>query len=99
MRIGKNQLRTLVILGSPSMSMVVPGKTERAMIARGLLKCDEKGGFACITPLGLRILADEMEAGRIDDAIERIRKSVERRKASDGSSLGAPAIAKAEGRP
>jgi F0F1-type ATP synthase epsilon subunit len=51
------------------------------MVKRGLLKCANNGGFACITPFGLRVLADEMEAGRVDDAIERIRKDVERRKA------------------
>jgi hypothetical protein len=82
MRLGRNQLRTLVVLGSPTMSLVVPGKAERAMIKRGLLRCADSGGFACITPLGLRVLANEMEAGRIDDAVERIRKDVEHRKSA-----------------
>lgn len=79
-RIGKLQLQTLVMLGSPTTSLIVPTPRERSMIARGLLKCGESGGFACITPLGLRVLADEMEAGRVDDALTRIRKHVESRK-------------------
>jgi F0F1-type ATP synthase epsilon subunit len=83
LRVGKVQLQTLVMLGSPTMSMIVPGKAERAMIARGLLKCSATGGFACITPAGLRVLADEMEAGRVDDALERMRKNVEKLKAKD----------------
>lgn len=82
MRIGKNQLRTLVVLGSPTMSLVVPGPAERAMVKKGLLKTSDTGGCACITPLGLRALADEMEAGRVDDALTAIKKDVEARQAA-----------------
>lgn len=80
MRIGKNQIKTLVVLGSPTMAMVVPGETELGLIKRGLLRTRD-GGMACITPAGLRVLADEMEAGRVDDALERMRKDVEARQA------------------
>jgi hypothetical protein len=82
LRIGKNQLQTLVMLGSPTMSLVVPGRECRALIQNGLLRTSETGGFACITPKGLRALADEMEAGRVDGALENIRKDVEARKAA-----------------
>ncbi len=81
MHVGRKQLETLVMLGSPTMSMVVPGKTERGLIERGLLKVGESGGFACITPAGLRVLADAMEAGKVADALERIKRYVEARKA------------------
>jgi F0F1-type ATP synthase epsilon subunit len=81
MRVGPRQLETLVMLGSPTMSMVVPGTTERGLIQRGLLKVGETGGFACITPTGLRVLADAMEAGKVADALERMKRSVEARKA------------------
>ena len=94
-RIGSRQLQTLVMLGSPTMSMVVPGKTERTLISRGLLRCHENGGFACITPSGLRVLADEMESGRVDDALERMRKEVERRNArARGTSVERPSVLK-----
>jgi hypothetical protein len=81
MRIGKRQLETLVALGSPACAMVVPDKCALSLVARGFLKISESGGFACITASGLRVLAEEMEAGRVDNALERIRKDVEARKA------------------
>ena len=59
--------------------MVVPSRCALSLVARGLLKVADSGGFACITPFGLRTLATEMEAGRVDDALERIRKDVEAR--------------------
>lgn len=81
MRIGKRQLETLVALGSPTCAMIVPDKCAVSLVARGLLKVSESGGFACITASGLRVLAEEMEAGRVDNALERIRKDVEARRA------------------
>lgn len=81
MRIGKRQLETLVAVGSPAWAMVVPDKCAASLVARGLLKVSESGGFACITASGLRVLAAEMESGRVDDALERIRKDVEARRA------------------
>lgn len=61
--------------------MIVPCKTALSLVRRGLLKTAEGGGFACITPAGLRALAEAMEAGLVEDALERIRKDVEQRKA------------------
>jgi hypothetical protein len=81
LRIGKRQLETLVALGSPGCAMIVPDKCARSLVWRGLLKTGESGGFACITAAGLRVLAAEMEAGRVGDALERIRKDVELRRA------------------
>jgi hypothetical protein len=80
MRIGKDQLQMLVMLGSPIRSLITPGKSERGLVAKGLLRQDD-GGACCITPAGLRALADEMEAGRVDDALERMRKDVAERQA------------------
>lgn len=79
--IGKRQLELLVVLGNPTCALVVPDKCALSLVARGLLKVTERDNFACITAAGLRALAAEMEAGRVDDAIERIRKDVEARKA------------------
>jgi hypothetical protein len=79
MRIGKDQLKMLVMLGTPTRSLITPGKSERGMIAKGLLRQDD-GGACCITPAGLRVLADEIEAGRVDDALERMKAEAELRK-------------------
>lgn len=79
MRVGKNQLQTLIVLGSPTMLLLVPGPRHRSMVERGLLRQSDSGGSVCITPKGLRVLADEMERGRVDDALEHMRKDVEAR--------------------
>jgi hypothetical protein len=81
-RVGDNQLRVLVMLGSPTMSLVVPGKECRSLIANGLLQVSPTGGFACITPKGLRALADEMDKGRVASALERMKADVEKRQAA-----------------
>ena len=79
MRIGKNQLQLLVTLGSPAVLMLAPSKEARGLVKRGLLREREGGKACCITPAGLRALADEMEAGRVDDALEAMRKQVAER--------------------
>lgn len=80
-RLGKNQIELLTVLGCPGNSLVVPSKTALSLVRRGLLKTADCGGFACITPAGLRALANEMESGRVADAVERIRRDVAKRKA------------------
>lgn len=77
--LGKYQTRLLVVLGSPTRAMVVPDATAKSLVARGLLREREPDGMVCITPAGLRALADEMEAGRVDDALDAIRKDVDAR--------------------
>lgn len=62
----------LVMLGTPTRSVITPGKSEQGLVAKGLLRQD-KGGACCITPAGLRALADEMEAGRVVDALKRMK--------------------------
>lgn len=82
MRVGRDQLQILVMLGSPTMSLVVPDRAARALIKRGMLRASDTGGFACITPLGLRVLADEMEAGHVDDVLSRMKKETAERQAA-----------------
>lgn len=75
-RIGKKQLRTLMSLGAPHMVLITPDKVSESLVRRGLLKHDSHvpESKACrITPDGLRVLADEMEAGRVDDLIESLK--------------------------
>lgn len=70
MRLGKEQRKRLVALGSPGMAQVVGCKVTRSLVKRGLLRSYEDDSFACITPSGLRVLANEMEAGRVEGAME-----------------------------
>jgi hypothetical protein len=67
--LGKNQREKLTVLGCPTTAQIVPCKVALSLVKRGLLRM-HKGGFACITPAGLRVLADELEAGRVEGAIE-----------------------------
>jgi hypothetical protein len=78
-RVGKDQLRMLIMLGSPTMTLITPGKSERGLIARGLLRQD-KGGACCITSAGLRVLADEMETGRVTSALDAMCKDAAKRR-------------------
>lgn len=87
MRIGHNQLRVLVMLGSPTMSLFVPGKECASLIRNGLLQVSPTGGVACITAAGLRALADEMDKGRVASALERMKADAETRRAA-ATSIG-----------
>lgn len=78
MRVGKDQLRTLIMLATPTRVQVTGGKSEAGLVKRGLLR-EERGGY-CITPEGLRALACEMEAGRVHDALTRMEQEAETRR-------------------
>lgn len=80
-RLGQHQLQLLIVLGSPTAALVVSDKISASLVRRGLLREREPGGLCCITPDGLRALAAEMESGRVDDALEAMRKDVEARQA------------------
>lgn len=69
-------MQILVVLGSPTMSLVVPGPETRPMVKNGLLQVDERGAFARITAPGLRALADEMDKGRVASALERMKAEI-----------------------
>ena len=80
-RIGKQQLQTLIVLASPTCVLLTPGRSERGLVERGLLREREPGGGSCcITPAGLRALADAMDQGLVDDALEAMRKDAEARR-------------------
>jgi hypothetical protein len=93
-RVGINQLRTLIMTASPGRVLLTPSAGDRALVQRGLLREREPGGACCITPAGLRALADAMEAGRVDDALEAMLKEVAAR-AAKATSLPAPTTQKA----
>lgn len=69
MRLGKKQIAALASVGRPTSAWIVGG--NRMMLGlrdKGLLApidAMRPDGCLAITPLGLRVLADELEAGRI----------------------------------
>jgi hypothetical protein len=67
--IGDEQLRLLITLGTPS--CVVVSGIDRS--ARGLLELYGKGECYRISAQGLRHLADQLEAGRVDRYLEKLR--------------------------
>jgi hypothetical protein len=81
MRIGIHQLRLLVSLGSPCMHLIVLDRVAKTLLARGLIRESDSAGYV-ITPLGLRVLADEMAAGRVDCALTAMKKELDARRAA-----------------
>ena len=65
MRLGKNQLELLRFL-RPGMFRLVPDKISISLIKLGLLQAWDGDGIIGSTSKGLRHLADEADAGRLD---------------------------------
>lgn len=66
MRLGIRQLRLLRTVGTTS-ALVVPDAISRRLCELGFMRASNPdGSFACITPAGLRALADAADAGRIN---------------------------------
>ena len=69
-RLGKHQLCLLATMGSPFSLLVVGDRLSASLVARGDMEPrHRKGladGFLGITPTGLRILADAMERGELE---------------------------------
>lgn len=63
--LGKNQSWLLRQLANPWLILIVGDREARSLAKRGLLKAHGAGGDSHyqITPDGLRLVADEMEAG------------------------------------
>ncbi len=74
-----DKLCQLIGMASPMSRLITPDKNTRAMLAAGLAREDSKG--FTITPNGLRALADQMEAGYVNDAIARLLHEQVARKA------------------
>lgn len=64
-----NRQRELLVSFRVGSLLLTPNGVSRTLVARGLLREDKPGGSCCITPAGLRALADAMEAGQVQDAI------------------------------
>lgn len=81
MRLGNKQRQLLAALGSPSMVLLIGDSVSASLARRGLVREDELRGSCCITPAGMRALADELESGRITDGLERTKRQREKRAA------------------
>jgi hypothetical protein len=76
--LGKLQLERLMGMASPSSLLVVGDAVSKSLVARGLLKPhfpDRPGAWHRITPSGLRALADAFESGRLDQFMEKFRRT------------------------
>lgn len=78
MRLGKNQLKSLEML-SPKQCPVTADATLRRLIELGLAEGGDNGSFVCLTPAGLRVLADEIESGRMCPIRQRMLEHFERK--------------------
>lgn len=79
-RLGTRQIRRLCILASAALGLLTPGRTDRSLVARGLFRERKPNGAIVITPAGLRALANEMEAGRVDPVLEEWQRESDRRR-------------------
>lgn len=84
-RIGPDQLRYLIMCGSPTVYGFVTDRMTRAMVKRGLIAPppgSTGSGVVRITAAGLRALADAMEDGRVDATIKLMKADLASRRAA-----------------
>jgi hypothetical protein len=67
-RLGKNQIDALTRMSGALWMLVTPGPVHRGLVAKGLLRSSAYDTM-CISPAGLRRVADLLEAGVIKDAL------------------------------
>lgn len=62
-------METLACIANPSVILLTPKKRDKRLVALGLAKHPAPDSESlCITPAGLRMLADMIEAGALKDA-------------------------------
>lgn len=82
--LGTRQLELLMLMSLCGSVVTARDATVRKLLGRGLLTERSAGGLR-ITPAGLRTLADELEAGRVDAVLaEQQRRWVERQEQRQG---------------
>ena len=65
-RLGTRQREKLRVMSYPLYFQVVPDRVTDSLVRIGLMTAtSETGGFVQITPMGLRVIADEWDAGRV----------------------------------
>lgn len=77
-RLGKNQRSLLKVLGNVSALLIVGDNDSRALTTKGYVRPLGQDGYSfyAITPAGLRRLADDLEAGIIEQKLPE-RKDTE----------------------
>jgi len=74
--LGAKQRNLLRMLANPANAAVVADAVSASLVRRGLLAAEPDGSFAHVTAAGLRALADEIDAGRVElFSVERFRKT------------------------
>jgi hypothetical protein len=81
--LGEKQLDLLRKLCSLTRVLITPDKVSASLVRRGLLRETPDGAALCISPDGLRAIADAMEAGRVYDAIDKMKPRAETREAAN----------------
>jgi hypothetical protein len=72
MGLGRNQLKLLMAMGSPSMLLMTPCTGEaKSLERRGLIDRYNGGEARRITPAGMRALADAYEAGELEQFMHK----------------------------
>lgn len=70
MALGKKQIERLLSLASPASLLIVGGdRISVSLVKRGLLKPqdgNDRNAWLQITPAGMRVLADLLEAGQLE---------------------------------
>ncbi len=79
MKLGGKQIDLLRQCAVPSSILMTTDRTSDSLVAKGLLRMSSVAKATCITPAGLRWLADELEAGRMQDGLELARRHREAR--------------------
>lgn len=75
-----NQISVLFGLAG-SRVLITPDRTSRRLAELGLLRSNDRG-VCCIAPAGLRALADAIEAGRQQDALDTLAAQRAQREAN-----------------
>lgn len=79
-RVGPDQLRILMMAGSPTMILLTESRASRALLKRGMLQATPEGGGGLrISAYGLRALADAMDAGRIEPMLAEMMQEMKER--------------------
>jgi len=65
--LGKNQRSKIMMLASFGRFQVVPDAETRSLAKRGLVREWGDDAFVGITAAGFRLIADEMDAGRMEN--------------------------------
>lgn len=71
MRLGRRQLELLTLCANPTgLLLLAPDRLSASLVRRGMLRQLKSPGACCITPAGLRGLADALEAGQVRDGLQ-----------------------------